>query len=154
MFAGTIDHLDNYMILPRVFVQELEWARMEDFSEYTKGSYPRDGEIFFNFEHYDTKPYEDTFWEGHQKFIDIHYIIAGGERLDVAKIHTLTPIEGEADKDFYAFEGPSQRQLQLLPGDFVICYPEDIHRTGISYGSFDEVTKIIFKIPVALLEKA
>lgn len=101
---------------------------------------------------YDSKPFEQTKWESHKKYIDIQYIISGLERIDTAIVEdgfTVTSHNEEKDCLLYqtdenAFISP----LVLSAGTMAVLYPEDLHRPQIAVGDPQEVKKIVFKIRV------
>ena len=45
-------------------------------------------------------------------------------------------------------EGSSQASVILKPGDFLICYPEDGHRTGVIANEVSTLKKGIFKVKI------
>ena len=49
---------------------------------------------------YDTLPLEETFFEAHRRYLDIHLMMEGEERVDVASPQGLTLFEQKGD--FYA----------------------------------------------------
>lgn len=53
----------------------------------------------------------------------------------------------EAD-DFLPMEGDMQASVILKPGDFLICYPEDAHRTGVIATKVSDLKKGIFKVKI------
>ena len=49
---------------------------------------------------------------------------------------------------FQALDGDYKASVKLNPGDFLICYPEDAHRTGVIADEACHLKKAIFKIKV------
>lgn len=101
---------------------------------------------------YDSKPFEQTKWESHERFIDIQYIISGLERIDTAVCgegFTVTNRNEEKDNlSYQTDETAAISQLILGAGTMAVFYPEDLHRPQIAVGDPQEVKKIVFKIKV------
>ena len=95
---------------------------------------------------YDTLPLEDTFFEAHRRYLDIHLMMAGEERVDIASPEGLTLFEQKGD--FYAYRGQAEQSLILRPGSFLVVFPEDAHRIKIRVNGPETVSKVVFKVLV------
>ena len=95
---------------------------------------------------YDTLPLEDTFFEAHRRYLDIHLMMAGEERVDIASPEGLTLFEQKGD--FYAYRGRAEQSLVLRPGSFLVVFPEDAHRIKIQVDGPKTVSKVVFKVLV------
>ena len=95
---------------------------------------------------YDTLPLEDTFFEAHRRYLDIHLMMEGEERVDVASPQGLTLFEQKGD--FYAYRGQAEQSLVLRPGSFLVVFPEDAHRIKIQVDGPKTVSKVVFKVLV------
>ena len=116
------------------------------------GRYDLDGDkIFAMVQEYNTKAEADTRFEGHQKYIDVQYIIAGTEVMQAVDIAKTAPeTDYDAEKDF-AFFRTSEAIVRapLKENDFAIFFPHDIHRPGIAQNNTPEpIKKIVVKIKV------
>lgn len=83
--------------------------------------------------------------ELHRDYIDIHILLEGTERIGWKAIEDLTdetkPYEKEGDCALYA-DTPTVF-VDLLPGQFMIVYPEDPHAPVIGEG---KIRKLIAKV--------
>lgn len=95
---------------------------------------------------YDTLPLEDTFFEAHRRYLDIHVMLRGAERVDIAHPDGLTLFEHSGD--FYGYRGDAEQSLVLRPGEFLVVFPGDAHRIKIAAGAPEAVSKAVFKILV------
>lgn len=97
-----------------------------------------------------TQPDEKTFYEAHRRYLDIHVVVSGEERLDIAETARLTPDEGRSrpENDFYAFADREADCLRaaLRPGSFLVAFPQDAHRCQGQVSGASEVEKVVFKI--------
>jgi YhcH/YjgK/YiaL family protein len=52
-------------------------------------------------------------------------------------------------KDLLIYKGKSNGNLVMIPGEFVIFFPEDVHMPGLSINNISsKVIKIVFKIKI------
>lgn len=78
----------------------------------------------------ETVPFEETFYESHQRYLDIQIMVAGQERIDIAHPDTLKLSRHEGD--FYGYEGgDADQSLILKPGRILVLFPGDAHRLKI-----------------------
>jgi len=107
--------------------------------------------LWLSVQEYETKPREERKFEGHQKYIDIQYIVSGREEMevcDLSRMKALTEYDSEKDCQFFSPEGKTTR-LVLQAGDFALFFPDDIHMPGISpEGEAVAVKKIVAKIRI------
>ena len=95
---------------------------------------------------YETLPLEDTFFEAHRRYLDVHLMVAGQERVELASPEDLTLFEQRGD--FYAYRGEAEQSLVLRPGSFLVVFPEDAHRIKIQVNGPETVSKVVFKVLV------
>ena len=94
---------------------------------------------------YETIPLEEGFFEAHRRYLDIHLMLEGEERVDIAHPDGLE--EYEHRDDFYALRGQAEQTLLLRPGQFLVVFPGDAHRIKIRTGDGPRrVTKAVFKV--------
>ena len=97
---------------------------------------------------YDTIPDEESFFEAHGKFLDIHLMLCGSERVEVAPPAELEQFESKPENDFYAYRGRGHYHMVLSPGDFLVVFPNDAHKIKMQVDGAETVTKAVFKIKV------
>ena len=95
---------------------------------------------------YETIPLEESFFEAHKLYLDIHVMIKGSERVDISHPDTLGLFESKGD--FYAYHGEAEQTLILKDGDFLVVFPGDAHRIKVSTGESQSVSKVVFKLRV------
>ena len=95
---------------------------------------------------YETLPLEDTFFEAHKRYLDVHLMVAGEERVEIASPSGLDLFEHK--DDFYAYRGEAEQSLILRPGSFLVVFPEDAHRIKIAVDEPETVSKVVFKVLV------
>ena len=147
MIFGNINQAKRYDFLPEDLKAVFKFVQENDLSTFAEGSHKINGDAFFvNVNKYDTVAREDRFWEAHKLYIDVHVMLQGQEIIDVNFIDNMQLGEYKSDSDFQALDGELKASVTLKPGDFLICYPEDAHRTGVIADEACHLKKAIFKI--------
>ncbi|MEG1131271.1 MAG: YhcH/YjgK/YiaL family protein [Romboutsia sp.] len=147
MIFGSINHEKTYANIDKDLLTCFEYAKKNKLVDFEKGSYQIDGDnIFVNIVEYETCEKEERFWEAHKKYIDIHLMLEGIERIDVGFIESLQQKEYQEKDDFLPLEGEASGCVNLSKGDFLVCYPEDAHMTAIKVNEKKKIKKAIFKV--------
>ncbi|WP_300350715.1 YhcH/YjgK/YiaL family protein [Clostridium sp.] len=130
MIFGSLINLEGYDYLPKLVKEALLHAKNNNVIDFKVGTHKiKDEELFFNRVNYTTKNKEDRFWEGHKKYIDVHVVFSGRERINLNFKQNLEFKEFVEKEDFLSFVGDENSTVVLEAGDFIICYPDDIHMT-------------------------
>ncbi|TCK93256.1 YhcH/YjgK/YiaL family protein [Natranaerovirga hydrolytica] len=127
-----------------------------DCSKLEEGKHVIDGDkIFANVMDKVTQEKEKRAPEAHIKYIDVQYLDSGKEIIGYAKTSDALVVKEDnleaKDVVKYTNEVPNEIDLQLLPGDFGIFFPEDIHRPLCAFGEPANVRKVVVKIAVDAL---
>ena len=110
-----------------------------------------DGEkLYATLNIFDTVPDAETFFESHKRYLDIHVVTKGEERMEIAEARTLTVDEEKSRPagDFYAYTEKcgGYQTLVLRPGTFLVAFPDDAHRCKGQVDGVSHVEKVVFKI--------
>ena len=95
---------------------------------------------------YETIPLEQGFFEAHRRYLDIHIMLQGEERVDVSHPEGLSLLEEKTEQDFYAYQGEGEYSLVLRPGNFLVVFPGDAHRIKLQLDGPKQVSKAVFKV--------
>ena len=95
---------------------------------------------------YETIPQEESFFEAHRRYLDIHIMVEGEERVDVNRPEELTLTQVQEENDFYAYQGESWHSTVLKPGEFLVVFPGDAHRIKVQVDGPKTVSKAVFKV--------
>jgi len=110
----------------------------------------QDGERFYcQTLEYETELIEHFDFEIHQKRLDLHYIVEGTERIDVAPDTAFVAVTGyNEERDIQFVEQPTHfNQVVLQKGDFVLIGMHEPHRTNGMVGEKPvHVRKIVLKL--------
>lgn len=95
---------------------------------------------------YETIPQEESFFEAHRRYLDIHIMLQGEERVDVNRPEELTLTQVQEENDFYAYQGESWHSTVLKPGEFLVVFPGDAHCIKVQVDGPKTVSKAVFKV--------
>lgn len=149
MIFGNINQEKTYAFLPDEVKACFKFAKENNLLDFSKGTHKIDGDKFYvNIAEYTTVNREERFWEAHKDYLDIHVMLKGNEAIDINFIENMQIGEYKKEDDFLALEGDHQATVVLKPGDFLICYPEDGHRTAVIADKANALKKAIFKVQI------
>ena len=150
MIFGNIKNLHEYDYLPVDIKKCFEYAASNNLLDFEKGSYKIDGNnLFVNIVEYETIDVENRFWEAHKNYLDLHLMLYGKEQIDVNFIGNMEEKEFVEKDDFLPLEGDKNGHVILEKDDFLICYPNDAHRTAVKVNNPKKIKKAIFKIIIS-----
>ena len=94
----------------------------------------------------ETIPPEESFFEAHRRYLDIHIMVEGEERVDMNRPEDLKLTDAQEGNDFYAYQGESWHSTVLKPGEFLVVFPGDAHRIKVQVDGPKTVSKAVFKV--------
>lgn len=99
---------------------------------------------------YNTKERNNCFFESHQQYIDVQFILEGEEIIEVIDNQRLKiAIAYNKEMDLIKYFTPMiQTQIILKKGDLAIFYPEDAHMPCICTSSPSTVVKTVVKVAI------
>jgi len=148
MIFDSLDNFGLYVGLNPWFADVREFLTKTDIAKLVIGKHPiNDRGAYASVNEYDTKLIDDCFIECHQKFIDIHIIAYGQERIGVASKKLCVEQPYNAEKDLQKLTGQVDF-ITLIPGWFAVFFLDDAHEPGVRTSTEAiAVKKIVFKIP-------
>ena len=96
---------------------------------------------------------ESFKWEAHREYVDLQYILSGGEVIEWAPVERLSADAGydvAADLQFYA-PAAADALLTMRTGLLVFLFPGDGHKPLVTDGHNGEIHKVVAKIHKSLL---
>ena len=149
MIFGNIQNLREYLCMEDGIFECFNYAKENNLSAYDRGCHEIDAKrIFVNIVEYETVKPEDRFWEAHREYLDVHLMLEGTERIDLNFIQNMDVKEYAAKDDFLQMDGEKNGSVILKPGDFLVCYPTDAHRTAVAADKQENIKKAIFKVKI------
>ena len=123
-------------------------AEIEKLTDLTPRTIPLSGRNKILVQANTTKAAEGQLLEAHREFLDIQYILKGGETVGWAPIDTLT-LDGEfntvKDKGMYAGDCDF---LYIREGYCYVVFPEDAHMPGSHLDQPCDYVKLVVKLEV------
>ena len=149
MIQDKLEHACTYYGISARLKQGFEWLKNNDMVNMPDGKHIIDGDkIFANVQSYDTK--DDAPFEGHRKYIDIQYMIKGEEKVgvtDYSNCSTTEEYNEENDIEFLKSNVNAHYQV-LEQGDFLVFFPQDVHKPGLDNNKKRFVKKVIVKVAI------
>lgn len=152
MIFDNVNNCKKYSILNDKFAKSFEFIKKVCEESLPAGKYQiiEGGELYASVQEYDSKAPENAKAEGHDKYIDIQYVVSGEEVMevfDISKAVVKTPYNPDKDVTFYE-NCENASKLVLQAGEYAILYPNDIHRPGMQYKSSTPVKKVVVKVKI------
>lgn len=149
MIFGNINLLEEYPFLEKAVMECFDYAKTHPLLDYENGCHEIDGKrLFVNIVGYTTTTPQQRFWEAHRQYLDLHLMLRGTEQIDLNFIANLEQKEYKESEDFLPLEGEKNSSVILRDGDFLICFPNDGHRTAIQVNAPETIKRAIFKIQI------
>lgn len=142
MIHDNICNIENYKSVPKLY------AALVALKQYVTGeTYDENSIASFSKVKEQTRLVTDAQMENHHKYIDIHYVMEGNERILVTDSTCLIrKSEFSEENDCELFDIPEEvKHVDMKAGDFLVVYPGEAHTPQIAVG--DE-TKMISKVVV------
>lgn len=92
-----------------------------------------------------TREEQNCSFEAHRKYADIHFVAYGREKIGYSDIKKLTFVGFNEKEDLVSLDGEGDL-VTLLPGYFMITFPDDAHMPCVCDGECAPLGKMIAKI--------
>lgn len=138
---------------PLVYRVVSGFMESRDVRNIPTGRYDLDDGCYVNVDCYETR--ENRLFEGHKKFVDVQLMVDGEEEILCAPLDSGTveiPYDDEKDCWFFACKEPVST-LRVTEGLAAVLEPRDLH-APCNGKERRQNRKLVFKIPVKLLQKA
>ncbi len=133
---------------PRI-KQAFDFLRQTDLAALAPGIHELDGRaLYVNVQAFTTRPAAEGRWEAHRRYLDLHYVFEGCERIGYAPAGSLAPGAYDAESDFMLLAGEAGALLPVLSGSFMLLWPEEAHMPGLAVDDPAPVRKVVVKIAV------
>ena len=152
-FAENIPH---YFGISAQLDEGLKTILCSDFRALSAGRHnAAENGVFFSVLEPGLRPFSQTKWERHEKYIDIQFALSDGESigcLPVQEIGHWEPMNDQKDVA-YALDDQAGCMLTMKKGMFAVFFPSDAHRPCITRADAESARKVVVKVPVAGTEE-
>jgi biofilm protein TabA len=154
MYAG----LNNAEFAKQYQRNKVYWDKAFAFLRTTQldtlsvGKHVLDGEnVFVTVTEGPTKDYDKTGWEAHRKYLDVHLMISGKERIGVMNPTGASVTNAyDGTKDVANYDPATKGNYYVADTNtMLIFFPLDSHRPSIHVDGYDKVKKLVVKIKMA-----
>ncbi len=130
--------------------EALEVIEKVDFENTELGRHDVNEDFYYLVQKYESKDPEVARHEAHKRYVDIQYVVAGKEAIDIAPAMYMEVTEAyDENRDVVFFKEPKQAtRFVLTDGCYAILYPEDSHKPGVRVGESSTVKKIVGKVRI------
>lgn len=133
---------------PKHWEQAFRFLKDADLKNIPIGNQELEGKhLFVAVSEYNSKDLNETKYESHKKYIDIQYVISGEEKMGITTIDKVK-IDGvyDSDKDLAFYNSNQGEYFKATPNNFLVFFPEDIHRPSVKVGESVPVKKAVVKL--------
>ena len=144
MIFDSIKNLQNY---GDIFKDVIAFIASNDLKTIALGRYDISGDIYVNIQEYKSKPKGDNVCEAHKKYIDVQYMVSGGEKMFFGTHTEMLPKKPYNEElDVEHNNVAHVTECQVLEGWFCVFFPGEYHKPGICLSEPTTVRKALFKI--------
>ena len=150
MIIDTVATASKYFSVHPLFEKAFQYIQSTDLGTIEMGNYIIEQDklrAIFSTGKGITKAASTAEFECHNKHIDIQLCINGAEQFGWKPRQNCTMPNGgyDAEKDVQLYNDAPDMFFQLIAGQFVILFPEDVHAPMISDR---EIKKLVIKVKV------
>lgn len=158
MIFGNVNNLGTMRAcLPAPLLLALDHLKETDFGALPAGNYALQGkDIYVQVIDLTTKEFSQTKPEVHRQHLDVQFLYRGEEAIGVAADTGGNIIAEDllAERDLLFYQGmENESTLTMLPGNFAIFFPNDVHRPACQLNGPCQIRKVVIKVRVALLSE-
>ena len=147
MILDTLKNFKLYRAVNPLFMVAFDHLEGTELDRLTPGRHDIQGDdTYALLQEYTTRRRDQSRWEAHRDYIDLHLLVRGEEQMGFANIDNLRSL-GDYDpaKDAEHFEGDGIF-FAVPAGYFVIFGTEDAHMPCLEAGRPGAVRKVVLKI--------
>lgn len=148
MVYDKLESAENYFAINSGLEAAFNFIKQEGIEKLESAQYEIKGDkVFAIITDNAGKTKNEAKLEAHRKYIDIQFLISGDENIGWRSYKDCRVVQSVFDeaKDAELFFDEPQMYFKLLPGAFVIFFPEDAHAPMISD---NKVHKIVVKVAI------
>lgn len=148
MIVSNLQNSERIESLHPLFKQLFDYVKTHDLLHTECGRIELAGDdLFINNVNPTCVSASDQVLEVHRDYIDVHILLEGKERIGWKAIEDVTDLKQAYQKegDCALYSDTPTSFVDLLPGQFLIAFPEDPHAPVIGEG---KIRKLIGKVKI------
>lgn len=140
-------NLSQYVGISENLDTALRFLQKCDLKTLVHGRNDVDGEkVYINRFDYETLPCEETFFEAHEEYTDIHLLLSGEENIAVSGPDVLRETGRDPETDFIGYEGEIESLCKMTPQKVLIAFPREAHMVKMQRSGPVKVEKVVVKV--------
>ncbi len=151
MIFDSVENIESYGGASDAIAKAVQFV-MEFDGSRPDGKYPIDGDtIFALVQTVETAGHDGKVFEAHRKFLDVHIVLEGQEKQDVALMdHAEAEMvqEYSEQNDAMLFKTEDFSTVILKPRMFAVYGPSDGHRPCLCVNGPEKIRKVCVKIRI------
>ena len=152
MIVAGIDIIDKQAAMTPALRKAIDFLKRPDLHALADGRVEIDGQrVFALVQRYETQVIDAPNIEFHRAYLDVQYIVSGGEIMGWTPVGNMTITEPyNADRDVCLGTVPPHllTRVHLQAGQLAVLYPDDGHAPRIAAGNPSRVLKVVVKVAV------
>lgn len=154
MIYSSIYAEDDCSKYPAAIQRAIHYIKTTDFMSMKQADYPIEGDqMFVKVFDNTSKTVEESHPELHKKYIDVQFWVTGSELMGICpKKKEYEVVQEDKGQDLYLLgEVEGEQFLRMEQGDYIILFPNDVHRPGIAEREPETYRKAVVKVSLDLL---
>lgn len=148
MIVDSLETYNRYSILGKNIKKAFEFLYSGSLESLSVGMYEIDGtDVFALVQEYDVKSAKGCWFERHEKYIDIQYVVNGSELIGYSPFTNQEVVSEYHNEHDYALYSGEASFMKIDAGMFAIFFPGELHMPGIGDDA-SKVRKIVMKVKV------
>jgi len=148
MIVDVIEKNKCYHNLVEGLDAAFEYLQSHNLKDLPAGKHEVDGgNVFALVQDYETKPADECFFERHEKYIDVQYVVYGSELIGYAPLLEQEVVEEFNKEHDYGLHKGAASFVKVDAGMFAIFFPGDLHMPGTA-AKAAKVRKIVVKVKI------
>ncbi|MBQ8657848.1 MAG: YhcH/YjgK/YiaL family protein [Clostridia bacterium] len=146
MWIGDLKTLDECSLLSKRDIEQVRrFFQENDLQKLEFGTYTLSRNNFVNVFEYSTEK-NNGLYEAHKKYVDIHYVIAGEEKVFYAQNFSKIKQDYDENDDAYLGMVDDEKSISLSSVKIIIFDINEPHKAGVVLNGSSLVKKAVFKM--------
>ena len=148
MIYGKLCETARYRGMSKLLDRGFDFLQSADLSALSLGKTEIQGDdLYCNHFTYTTAALSpDSLFEAHTRYLDLHIVLSGRERVGLTPVEALEEVEIRADEDSVLYRGAPQNTLTLEEGWFLLVFPGEGHLPKLIAEAPENIDKLVMKI--------
>lgn len=149
----SISNLSQYCYINTGLNIVVDFLKQNDIGSYTAGNYEIGQNCRLNILEYQTTDHADLVFEKHVKYLDLHYLFLGEEKVYICERAGRLKKAYDPKVDYALYECNDYQGIILGQSEFLLMDTGVYHKPSMICGRTKTVKKAVFKILVESINR-